>query len=568
MMHFQIANRLICLIACALLALPAALSAADENPALRNYSNDDALGQQVASLASSEFVTATSLGKTLGGREMHLLMIGSGKAEEKPAILIVGNVHAPHLAGGELALRVARQLAEKAKTDANIKELLERHTFYVIPRPNPDGSEKCLSSQPHFEHEGNARQTDDDRDFDVGEDPPDDLNGDGWITMMRVADDTGQYMPHPDDPRVLIKADAKKNERGRYRLYVEGKDDDGDEQFNEDAASGVSLNRNFTFRYPSFDRAAGPHAVSEIESRAIADFAFDHPNIAVVFTFTPEDNLMNPWKPNTSAEGGRIKTTLLSADAPYQDFIANSYQKAHGGKSAPASPPGEGSFSEWAYFHYGRWSLAARGWWIPQVAAPAGDKAGEKKPSDEKRGADDINALRWFAEQAIDGFVAWTPVEHPDFPGKRVEVGGFKPFYQLNPPAAELDALAERHFQFLTQLPSVLPRIELRSAKAEPLGGGVYRVSATVVNNGYLPTMSEMGRVSQQAYPLQIKLDLPADTQWIQGSPRVELGKLDGNGGQAERTWIVRLLSPAPATAKLKVWAPAVGSHEIQVELK
>ncbi len=568
MINSPIAFRVVSLIAVGCLALPLSAGTAEVNPSLRDYANYDALSQQITSLASSEYVTVTSLGKTLGGREIHVLTIGTGKTNDKPAILIVGNVHTPHLAGGELALLAAKQLVEKADTDSKIKELLERHTFYIIPRPNPDGSEKCFSSKPYFEHAGNARQTDNDRDFELGEDPPDDLNGDGWITMMRVEDDTGEHMPHPDDPRVLIKADAKKNERGKYRLYLEGKDDDGDEQFNEDAGDGVSLNRNFTFRYPSFERAAGPHAVSELESRTIADFAFDHPNIAVVFTFTPEDNLMNPWKPNTSAEGGRIKTTLLSADAPYQDFIANCYQKAHGGKTAPASPAGEGSFSEWAYFHYGRWSLAARGWWIPQVAAPAADKEGEKKPSEEKRGADDVNALRWFAQQNIDGFVDWTPVEKAGFPGKRVDVGGFKPFYQLNPPAAELDALAERHFQFFTQLPSILPRIEIRDAKAEPLGGGMYRISATVVNNGYLPTMSEMGRVSEQAYPLQIKLDLPADTQWIQGSPRVELGKLDGNGGKAERTWIVRLPNPTMTTAKLKAWAPAVGSHEIQLELK
>ena len=41
-------------------------------------------------------------------------------------------------------------------------------------------------------------------------------------------------------------------------------------------------------------------------------------------------------------------------------YNAEQYRKLHGGKDAPGSPKGEGSFSEWAYFHYGRWSLAAR----------------------------------------------------------------------------------------------------------------------------------------------------------------------------------------------------------------
>ena len=41
-------------------------------------------------------------------------------------------------------------------------------------------------SHPFREPAGNARKTDDDRDFEFGEDPPEDLNGDGWITQMRI----------------------------------------------------------------------------------------------------------------------------------------------------------------------------------------------------------------------------------------------------------------------------------------------------------------------------------------------------------------------------------------------
>lgn len=536
------------------------------NPALEGYANYEALAKQVAELDKSDLITATSLGKTLGGREIHLLTIGNGKPEDKPAILIVGNVHAPHLAGGELALRTAKQLVEKAAADEKVKKLLNRCTIYVIPNPSPDASEKCFA-KPFREPAGNANQTDDDRDFENGEDPPDDLNGDGWITMMRVADDSGEFFPHPDDPRVLIKADPKQNERGKYRLYTEGKDNDADGEFNEDAGDGVGFNRNFTFKYPYFERNAGANAVSEIETRAVAEFCYGHPNIALVFMFTPEDNLWHTWKPDGQAEQQRIKTRILGADAPYQEFVAADYRKLHGGKDTPGSPEGHGSFSEWGYYHYGRWSLAARGWWIPQVP-PAPAAEGEKKPSGEKRGADDINHLRWLAQQGIDGFVDWKPVEHPDFPGKVVEVGGFKPFYSLNPPAKELDALAARHAEFITGLPEFLPRVEFKETKIESLGGGLFRVTAKTVNQGYLPTMAEMGRVNNAAHPLQISLDLPKGTEFLKGSPRSRLGRLEGNGNTSETVWLVRLSDAAPAMGKFKVWAPAVGSHEVQAEFK
>ena len=190
--------------------------------------------------------------------------------------------------------------------------------------------------------------------------------------MMRVRDDTGPYMPHADDDRIMIKADPQKNEQGSYRLYIEGRDDDQDEKYNEDASDGVSFNRNFTFDYPYFEPGAGPHQVSENATRLVADFAFEHPNIAIVFSFAPEENLMHPWKAGSSTTRSRIRTSVTSADAPYLVFLAERYKKLRESKDAPPAAAGAGSFAKWAYFHYGRWSLATRAWWPP--------KRDDKKP--------------------------------------------------------------------------------------------------------------------------------------------------------------------------------------------
>jgi hypothetical protein len=149
-----------------------------------------------------------------------------------------------------------------------------------------------------------------------------------------------------------------------------------------------------------------------------------------------------------------------------------------------------------------------------------------------------------------------------------VEVGGFQPFCRLNPPAKELDDLGERHFRFLIELTSLLPRVEFRTTKVDSLGGGVYRIAASVVNRGYLPTMSEMGRLSRRAYPLQIELQPPEGAELIQGPLRRRLDRLAGNGGASEQTWVVRLRQSQPAAAKLRVWAPAVGSDETTIRWK
>lgn len=537
------------------------------NPALEGYANYIQFTEQVRELDKSDLVEARSLGKSVGGREIWLLTVGVGQPDSKPAIVVMGNVHGPHLAGAELALRMAQKLIKYSESDEATKKLLQAHTFYFIPRPSPDAGEKCFS-RPFRERTGNDRPTDDDRDFQTGEDPPDDLNGDGSITMMRIEDETGQWLPHADDPRVLIQADRKKGERGKYRLLVEGKDDDHDENWNEDGGDGVAFNSNFTFRYEPFSKGTGATAISEPEHRAVAEFLHDRTNIAVVFSFSLEDNLLNPWKPNQEAEKARIKTTVLSADAPLLEFLGGEYKKVHGGSEPPESSTGRGSFSEWAYFHYGRWSLAARGWWVPKVEAPKpADGAEAKKPTDDKRGSDDLNALRWLAREKLDGFANWTAFEHSDFAGKKVEVGGFRPFYRLNPPAGQLDDMAEKHVKFISLVPNWLPKLSIGEAKAESLGGGVVRLSATVVNQGFLPTMPAMGRENGVPFPLWVELTLPEKTEFLQGHVRTRLPRLDG-GGKTERTWLLHFASETPKTIDIKVHAPAVGSASQSVEIK
>ncbi|HTN74446.1 MAG TPA: M14 family metallopeptidase [Pirellulaceae bacterium] len=535
------------------------------NPALEGYSNQAELAARLEKLKAIPNVRVTSLGKTLGGRDLPLITLGAGQVDDKPAILIVGNVSPGHLVGAEVVLRLAEKIAAQASGEPWAK-LLTQRTIYLLPQPSPDTAEKCFV-KPYREPQGNARPTDDDRDGEQGEDAADDLNGDGWITMMRIADPAGEYLPHPADARVLIKADPTKNERGIYRLLVEGRDQDGDEQWNEDTSGGVNFNRNFTFNYPAFKPHAGINQVSELETRAIADFCFDHPNIAAVWTMTPEDNLLQPWKADAQKDKARIRTNILANDAGHQDYVAGLYQKLVKNNGLPNSPAGEGAFSEWAYFHYGRWSWASRVWWVPTIEEKPAE--GEKAPkSDEKRGADELNALRYFADRKIDGFVDWAPVEQPGFPGQKVEVGGFKPFYRLNPPAGDLDGLVAKQHEFLLQALALSPTLQITEQKAEALGSGVVRLTLTIQNQGYLPTMPEMGDVNRQAYPLQISWKVPEKTTWLQGTARSRLPRLTGQGGQVERTWLVRLPEPMPEALTVTIAAPSVGSITQSIPLK
>jgi len=549
--------RCILTLACLVLAVGAGKALGESKPAINGYDDYRAMRQKLERLAVSPHTTLTSLGKTLGRREVLLLTVGTGKVDEKPAILIVGGVHAPHLLGSQLALGVASRLVAMAEDDPAV---LDRVTLYVLPRPAPDACE-AFFQPPYRERSGNERPTDDDRDGNIDEDGPEDLDGDGWITMMRVADKTGAYIPHPTDPRVLIKADPSKGEQGQYALYVEGRDNDGDEQFGEDGPGGVALNRNFTFRYPYFQENAGPHQVSEIETRALADFAFSRPNIAAVVTFTPEDNLLKPWEASGTSTSGRIQTSVDADDAKLFGHIGRQYQELlqlPEGVNAPDSSDGAGSFSEWAYFHYGRWSFGCRGWSIAVEPLPEGED--KKEPAEEDRGADDVRALRWFTQNKIDGFVDWKPFTHPDFHSKKVEIGGFKPFVRINPPEERLGTLVDKHTRAIRQLGHWLPRIAIEDVEVDKLGGGLWRASLTVVNHGLLPTMSRMGEKTQQLHPLQLQVTLPEGTELITGSSRTRLPVISGSGGKAEYSCLLRCANPVDTTLNVKVWSPSVGA--------
>ena len=234
---------------------------------------------------------------------------------------------------------------------------------------------------------------------------------------------------------------------------------------------------------------------------------------------------------------------------PYFDFIAKKYDDHLETGGSPDPLGADGSFVHWAYYHYGRWSIAARAWWTPPVKAtgdatksddeaPAenrGDKQRDEtkrgNDSTEKRGQSEINALRWLEQNDVSGFVEWTPVEHPDYPGRRVEVGGFYPYVLLNPPADLLGGLADSHLAFLTEVAQLRPRLTLREQKTEALGANIYRIAVRLINEGYLPTESQMGQRSQQLPRLELAIELPEDGRLLRGHRRVTVRPLAGRGG-------------------------------------
>ena len=576
------------------------------------YYTYDEMTKAINTAVSShkDITKVESIGKTICKRDIWAVTIGGKNAESRHAILVVGGVEADRLIGSELTLHFLNFLLDNYGKVDSITRLVNSTTFYILPRVNPDASEAFLD-KPMYARTFNARPADDDKDGSIDEDGYEDLNGDGFITMMRVKDNRGEWLPHPDDPRIMKKADPSKGEIGMFKLYTEGIDNDGDEQWNEDEAGGVDFNKNFPHNYQFFAKGAGPQQISENETRAVAEFCFSHPNITVTFTFSSNDNLMNPWmkeqKPGLQPpseqgssrrrmmgedEAPRFFTSVLDDDEPVFTFISKQYQETTKLKNAPPSTKGEGAFNEWAYYHFGRWSLAANPWWVPQIESKkdtsSSDSTKMKKPEEQKERGDfrkpdlmktkngeekpdeytkQLNALKWFdANNVKDAFIPWTKVKHKDFPDKDVEVGGFKPYVLTNPPDDSIDVLATKQNSFLAWLGTKLPKIEIRNVTVTSMDNKVFRVTADITNTGYLPTNSAMGNKARWSRNVKVNVELGKDQSITSGKAKQILDPIKGSGGRKELTWLI--VSKPGAIITLSAESPAAGKATQTVILK
>jgi hypothetical protein len=236
-------------------------------------------------------------GRSAGGRELALLEIAlpSREApllEKRPAILVVANLEGSHLIGTEGALRVAELLLERRTSDPAIARLLSHRTVYVAPLLNPDAAASAFATV-RLERLTNDQPTDDDLDMTTGEDGPEDLDGDGLITTMRVKEPDGKLVTDTDDPRILRAAEAQKGEGGIFNLYTEGRDDDLDRKLNEDGLGGVEIARSFPHDFENASREAGLWPASQPETIALLSFLSTHPTVALVLGFSRENTFLN-----------------------------------------------------------------------------------------------------------------------------------------------------------------------------------------------------------------------------------------------------------------------------------
>lgn len=502
-----------------------------------DYATDQQIANRVKALSNQNpaLVSTQSLTKTEGGKDIWAITIGTGDLENKPAMAIFGGIDGRHLLGRELALGFAENLLKSANTD-KVKQLLTKHTFYIFPDMSPDASAQYFAKLK-YDRQLNARSIDLDRDGKLNEDDFDDLNNDGLITMIRIEDPTGEWRLVEADSRLLVKADLSKGEKGTHRLLSEGIDNDKDGLFNEDGQGGVAFNKNFSFKHPTFTAGAGDYPISEKEIRALLDFMYEKNNIYALFAFGPDDNLFEPFKFNKGGLSQRVITSLYEEDAQMNALISDMYKKQLKVKEGLSSKSAGGDFLNWGYFHFGRYTYSTPGWFVPQVKLAKDTVELKGKDIDHKN--PELRYLRWAEKEGLtNAFVDWTTVEHPDFKGMKVEVGGIRPHFLWNPPFSMVDSLVNAHYEFILNIAEMAPIVQLINVQTEAVGK-LTRVKVSVYNSGTFATQSELGE--RVRWLPKIRIDAtPAKGQTIISGKKIQLLDRLKADGSHEVEWLIQ----------------------------
>lgn len=581
------------------LVMVTALTAMGQSVAAQTqgYRDFDAFQGELRSVVNgSDAATMRAIGTSAQGRDIWMVQIAEDDGppvDERPGVLVVGTLSGDHLLGSHLSVETVRHLVSGA-SEAD----LARHVFYVVPRLNPDGAEAAFGAVKGGRR-GNSTPYDDDNDGRTDEDGRDDLNGDGALTLLRVADVRGDFMVDPDESRLMKRVDRAAGERGTHTLYLEGRDDDGDGYFNEDPDQGVDLDRNFQHAYPYWEADAGVNMVSEPESRALMDFVIGQRNIAAIVTFGHSDNLVTPpngrgaladevmpeleafayesfdgmfgegvypvpftpglnlrgaqpGQDNDPNQGRRPAMTVNDADREYFVAVSDAYEELTGIEDIALNREAEGAFFQYGYFQFGVPSFSTPGWGLPD----AGDDVDVPSSGDGR-------LLAAYEGAGIDVFSDWTTAQHEDLGA--VEVGGFRPYALVLPPAAMLGDLGASNAAFVARLSTMLPDVGISDARVESHGGGLYTVTVDVTNEGYFPSSTQHGVVSRSVDPVTVQIQVDPDAIVTGAAKTHRIQRLEGSGTTERVSWVIR--GQPGSSVEIRVRAEKGGRDRRMVQL-
>ena len=460
---------------------------------------------QAVNKAYPEMTKLEEVGKTEEGRPLYAVTVNNpktGPALSKPAIYVDGNIHGNEIQGGEICLYLLDYLLGNYGKNKDVTELIDKKVFYVVPVVNPDGRWHFFKDANNPSSNRSLRiPLDDDKDGLVDEDFPEDLDGDGSITMMRKKDPFGMFKTDPEDPRLMVR--IKPGEKGEWTILgEEGIDNDGDGQINEDSEGYVDPNRQWGFDWaPQYvESGSGEFPFQAVGLKGLALWTQTKTNIVIGWTF---HNFGGMYLRGPSRKG---LGEYPQGDVAVYDYI---------GKQAERITPGYKYMISWKdlYTTYGdslEWlceTLGAYGYCgevfqseSETFKAPSEKKAerpseaGEEGPRGFMFGDTTDRERLKYSDNLTQGelYKPWKPYKHPVYGD--IEIGGWVKMSSRLPAPFMIQDLVHRNAMAVLFSAKHAPEVSLEVTEVKKLGGDLYRLRTRLANGKAMPTMSYLAQ--------------------------------------------------------------------------
>ena len=425
------------------------------------------------------------IGKTHEGRILKVLEITNeetGPGTSKPGLWMDGNVHQCNTGRYYTMYAIERMVHEYGK-NPDTTHLVDTRAFYYLPVFDADLGERFLALHPAWPGFN--------PDWVSGED----LDGDGYITQMRIKDEAQESgYRYYREAREITSRFAEPG-FGRRRDPITGERERG------------NGNRNWAGEWLPEEPGAGPYPFSEPRIRAVADFlTVTHKNVFYCQSIHsggaegegrsylvrpimdhPYD-AMNPEDNDFYSRAGAIWSYLSRGNMiqnNYMDYLFNASQEDEDGNQKGYGPTMAGFMNDWLYLGVGIHTI------LPEMSGATKDYDGDGylTASEMERWQDEVGK-QWSSP--------WTPYDHPIL--GEVEIGGSWTTPRVYGERGKDDS--EILYDWLLYIADLAPIIEIEDLSAERISRGRYRVSATVRNQGALSTY-----ITRKA--IEIRRDLP-----------------------------------------------------------